>query len=157
GVILGALHLVLLKTLTNDGSASAARRTFLGWRFAIHGLVVVTTLTALLVVLFQRDGGDRQTRDTLVAILFVWLPLWALHIMLLNRDPRSVHTTEGRNPLLPRGVGLRSTAVRFLSFPGSAWERAVLEAPPPLAFGRQSLAGSAFPGGAWERELGQVV
>ena len=44
------------------------------------------------------------------------------------------------------------------SFPGSAWERAVWQAPPADSFhclncpdSRQSLEGSAFPGGAWER------
>jgi hypothetical protein len=41
------------------------------------------------------------------------------------------------------------------SFPGSAWERAALEAPPldlwQSAASRQSLAISAFPGRAWER------
>ena len=49
----------------------------------------------------------------------------------------------------------------WLSFPGSAWERTVFEAPPrsclllslPLAgrdLSRRSLHGSGFPGGAWE-------
>src|SRR5262249_25520480 len=37
----------------------------------------------------------------------------------------------------------------FLSFPGSAWERRVLQA---LRMARRSLASSSFPGRAWKRE-----
>src|SRR5262245_20059386 len=42
-------------------------------------------------------------------------------------------------------------AGRKTSFPGSAWERQVLQAVPALRSARQSLASGAFPGRAWER------
>ena len=50
-----------------------------------------------------------------------------------------------------------------LSFPGSAWERAVFEALPRVSCGAVFLGierggaspAAAFPGGAWEREVGE--
>jgi hypothetical protein len=39
------------------------------------------------------------------------------------------------------------------SFPGSAWERTVLEALPHLRYQREAEPrGNGFPGGAWEPE-----
>jgi hypothetical protein len=57
-------------------------------------------------------------------------------------------------PSPARGIGIYTS-----SFPGSAWERRVPQAPPAVCVfidpirrqSRQSLDVSAFPGGAWER------
>jgi len=83
GTLLALIHFVCIRGATNESRWPAARRLFLGWRFAIHGLVVVIAVTALIVVLFQKDFGDKTTRKTLYGVLLVWLPSWILHLALL--------------------------------------------------------------------------
>jgi hypothetical protein len=82
GLIFALLHLGLVKGMTNDRNP-ASRRIFAGWRMAIHGMVVLTTLTALLVVYFQRDMGDLRTRKALWGVMLVWIPSWILQIVLV--------------------------------------------------------------------------
>ena len=54
---------------------------------------------------------------------------------------------------LPRLLPRQSLGTRANSFPGSAWERSVLQAPAcSSALARRSLATSGFPGRAWEPE-----
>ncbi len=58
----------------------------------------------------------------------------------------------------PAAAGDHQYSLRRPSFPGSAWERTVLEALPPaprvnvaIRFREAEPRGRAFPGGAWER------
>lgn len=96
GVFFTVIHFVLIKAGTNDRDFPATRRLFVGWRFAIHGLVVMGAATLLLMVLFQRNRGDPEAQQTLVAILLVWTPSWLVHFFLLR-----VYTDQG---LKPRGA-----------------------------------------------------
>src|SRR5262249_1335065 len=50
----------LTRGLTNDNRWPATRRMFVGWRFAVHGLVVVFAFTALIVAIFQKDVTDPE-------------------------------------------------------------------------------------------------
>jgi hypothetical protein len=81
GAIVTLIHGLLLLG-TNDGQYRAARRAFTGTRFAISGIVVVVSLTALFAVLFQKDVQFRHVKPIL-AILLVWLPTWIVHMVLL--------------------------------------------------------------------------
>jgi hypothetical protein len=85
GLIFTLLHLGLVKSMTNDRNP-AARRMFMGWRMAIHGLVILSVITALLVIYFQKEFGGPGTlklRKSLWGVLLVWLPSWILHLVLL--------------------------------------------------------------------------
>src|SRR5262249_19701642 len=68
---------------------------------------------------------------------------------------------EGSLPTLLRIINppgsFESRLRTGLSFPGSAWERTVLQALPAPEMARRSLASSAFPGRAWEREIARGV
>ena len=82
GLVGSLLHLVLLVSFTNDRRWSAARRTFMGARFAVHGLVVMTCVTALVLILVQ-DNVEIQNPKALLAIMVVWVPSWIIHLVLL--------------------------------------------------------------------------
>jgi len=74
-----------LSMLTTRPFSSPMRRTFVGWRFAVHGLVVVLAFTALLIILFQpREPGTEEFRRFLIGTLIVWTPSWLLHFILLR-------------------------------------------------------------------------
>jgi hypothetical protein len=83
GIFIG-LHLVFLLALTGTRDLGAVRRMFVGWRFAIHGLVLMVAGTFLAILLFQKDEGQwNQQKQTLIGILIVWAPSWLLHLVLL--------------------------------------------------------------------------
>jgi hypothetical protein len=86
------LHLVLVKSMTNDSRSYAARRMFAGWRLAVHGLVVVFALAALMMVLFQKDFGDKELRKAFFGMLLVWFPSWVLHLVLVGFYSRQLYT-----------------------------------------------------------------
>jgi len=85
GLIFILIHFVCIITLTTDPFRSPARRTFLGWRFAIHGVVVLFALLMLFIVLFQRrERGNDEMRKMMIGILIVWVPSWFLHFVLFR-------------------------------------------------------------------------
>jgi hypothetical protein len=99
GMICAFLHLGLIKGMTDDRNPMA-RRIFAGWRLAIHGMVVVITITILLGVVFQKDfGGDsmKDFRKQLLGILLVWVPSWLLHLVLVGIYSRPLY--EPRRPI----------------------------------------------------------
>jgi hypothetical protein len=81
GAAFAFLHFILL-TGTDDRRNPIARRTFTGWRFAIHGLVVVSCVTTCLVIVLQKDF-KWQTVKGLLGVLLVWFPSWIVHLALL--------------------------------------------------------------------------
>jgi hypothetical protein len=81
GAAFAFLHLVLL-VLTNDDSKPVVRRTFTGWRFAIHGLVVLSSATAWMVIIAQKNSTWKDVKPY-AALLLVWFPSWVLHLILL--------------------------------------------------------------------------
>lgn len=83
GVLFVGLHFVLLKTLTDDRGPSMTRRTFLGWRFAINGIIAMFALTGLLIILFQK-GEQSEMRNTMIGMLLVWAPAWVIHFSLFR-------------------------------------------------------------------------
>jgi hypothetical protein len=80
-------YLMLIKSLTNDARWPAARRLFVGWRFAVNGLVVMGAFTALIIAIFQKDtgtGSEGEFVRSLIATLLIWLPGWGIHLILLH-------------------------------------------------------------------------
>jgi hypothetical protein len=90
GAVFALVHFVVIVTLTRERGPALARRTFLGWRFAVHGLVVLLALTGLLIVLFQKASAPTdEARRFFIGILIVWLPSWFLHFVLLRASSPS--------------------------------------------------------------------
>jgi hypothetical protein len=104
GGIFGLLHLVLLALLRGNRRWPAARRVFNGWRLAIHGLVLLSTFTALAVV-FLQENPQMQTVRTLVAILTVWVPAWVIDLFLLRLRSKRPRATVPTRPLSLRSPG----------------------------------------------------
>jgi hypothetical protein len=77
-------HALLIKGLTNEARFPMARRLFVGWRFAINGLVVMFAVTALIVAIFQNEPGSLRAVRSLIATLLIWLPGWGIHLVLLQ-------------------------------------------------------------------------
>jgi hypothetical protein len=90
GLVVTLLHLVLVKTMTDD-RAVATRRIFAGARLALHGMIVVIAFTALLVIVFQKDFGPKEVRKALFGVLLVWIPSWILHLVLVSFYSRRLY------------------------------------------------------------------
>jgi hypothetical protein len=90
GLLFAGLHFSLVLLLTRERRRpSPTRRMFLGCRFAVHGIVVLIALTGLLIVVFQRSDPGRdfiltELRNFFIGVLFVWLPSWGVHFVLLR-------------------------------------------------------------------------
>jgi hypothetical protein len=87
GGLFALIHFICILTLTDRPFSSPVRRMFIGWRFAIHGIIVMFAVTALMIVLFQKDvgfNGLSQFRRFLIGVLLVWAPSWFVHLVLLR-------------------------------------------------------------------------
>ena len=83
GTIFLAAHFALIRFMTNDARFPATRHVYNGWRFAISGLVVMFSLTALIVIMLQKDDLAELKRSAL-STLVVWCPAWLIDLSLLN-------------------------------------------------------------------------
>jgi hypothetical protein len=93
GVVFAAIHFFCLLTTATNPFTSPVRRTFLGCRLAVHGLIVMIAVTALLIGFFLRDGGGQggeQLRRGIFGVLMVWTPSWMVHLVLLRLGPMPV-------------------------------------------------------------------
>lgn len=86
GLLFVVIHWFYLVVATNNRRYPSAKRMFVGWRTAIHGVVVLLTITALLLIEFQEEVPDTMgdVVNSLVAILLVWAPSWFMHLALLR-------------------------------------------------------------------------
>jgi hypothetical protein len=88
GLLFAFVHFVLALILTNRHNWARVRRTFVGWRFAIRGIIVMICVTGIVVVFFQKkpfeDDNNFRTMKTFVAILIIWFPSWLLQLGLLK-------------------------------------------------------------------------
>jgi hypothetical protein len=83
GILFALVHFICILTLTTQPFTSPVRRTFVGARFGVHGLVVMMAATGLLISLFMRHSTGEERR-ALVGVLVVWSPSWLLHLVLLR-------------------------------------------------------------------------
>jgi hypothetical protein len=91
GIPTAVTHLVLILGMTNDRRYPDTRRIFVGWRLAIHSLVVLTAYTAMMLILFLKDRSvDLSDIQLPLALLIVWLPSWLIHLILLRVYQRAV-------------------------------------------------------------------
>jgi hypothetical protein len=83
GFVIAFFHLILILGFTNIRKHPAARRVFVGWRLAIHTVVVLVAFTALTIQLF-RESVEFEALKPLLGVLAVWTPSWILHMVLLH-------------------------------------------------------------------------
>lgn len=88
GTLLGLFELWLLHSRTNDRRWPAVRRSFVGSRTVVHGLVVTAALTGAFVIGFQEttDGSGEMKKNmltTCLGLLTVWGGSLAVHLSLL--------------------------------------------------------------------------
>jgi hypothetical protein len=83
GFVIGFFHLILILGFSNVRKHPEARRVFVGWRLAIHTLVVLGAFTGLTVQLFQ-EYVEFDRLKPLLAVMAVWTPSWILHMVLLH-------------------------------------------------------------------------
>jgi hypothetical protein len=83
GFALGLFHLVFILGFTNDRRFPAVKRVFVGWRLAIHSLVVLVTFTILVIQMFQKSIDFESVKQTF-GVLLVWGPSWLIHLILLR-------------------------------------------------------------------------
>lgn len=89
GLIIGGLHLWLVVVRTNDRRWPSTRRTFIGIRFIIAGLVYTVGLCGVLAMILV--GSDAQGGDegaVFIAMLMVWGGAWIIDLLLLLRSQR---------------------------------------------------------------------
>ncbi len=99
GFAIGLFHLVVILGFTNDRRYPAARRVFVGWRLAIHSLVVLVAFTALVMQLFQVDVGWEDMK-MLFGVLLVWGPSWLIHLLLMRMYGSVAAAPRLRRPTL---------------------------------------------------------
>lgn len=90
GVAFAVLHGIMLRHGTNSRTWPAAARFFTGWRFAIHGFVVIGASAWLASLLLQPDPKPFEARNLvaeteryLLGTLLTWGPSWLLHLGLV--------------------------------------------------------------------------
>jgi uncharacterized membrane protein len=97
GAVFAVIHFFCLLTTATNPFTSPVRRTFLGCRLAVHGLIVMTAVTALLIGFFLRDsGGGNHLRRVIFGVLMVWTPSWMVHLVLLRLGPVPVDRERER-------------------------------------------------------------
>jgi hypothetical protein len=83
GFVISFIHLTMILGFTNTFKWPEAGRVFVGWRFAIHSVVVMSVITTLMVILFQKNPNS-DAMASLAGILIVWMPSWVIHLFLLK-------------------------------------------------------------------------
>lgn len=99
GALFTFFHLLLILGYTNNRQFPEVRRVWVGWRFAIHSLIVLLCVTMLIFVVFMENSSERDMQFPL-ALLIVWGPSWFLHLILLKayRGSGSPPVTSTRKP-----------------------------------------------------------
>jgi hypothetical protein len=83
GFVISFIHLTMILGFTNTFKWPEAGRVFVGWRFAIHSVVIVIVITALMNVLFQKSPNN-DDMASLAGVLIIWMPSWVIHLFLLK-------------------------------------------------------------------------
>jgi len=83
GGLFAFVHLILLLGYTNNRRYPEVRRVWVGWRFAIHSMVVLLATTMVILVLFS-EVTDARNLQLPLSILLVWGPSWLIHLALLK-------------------------------------------------------------------------
>src|SRR5262249_6694551 len=85
GVLFSLVSVVLIKVGTNDARFPSVRRTFVGLRMAVSGLVVMIGVSFLVLLLFQKPVPEMRPFAYAVGLIAVWLPTTLIHVFLMKQ------------------------------------------------------------------------
>ena len=85
GVLFSLVALLLLRLGTNDPHYPSARRAFGGLRLVVGGFTVMSAVTLIIELLFQKDLGTTRPYAIGVGLLAIWFPASAVQLFLLKR------------------------------------------------------------------------
>ena len=85
GVLFSLLSILLIKAGTNDTRFPATRRTFVGLRLVVAGLIVMFAVTLVIELLFQKDLPSTRPYSVAIGLLIIWLPTTAIHMFLMKQ------------------------------------------------------------------------
>jgi hypothetical protein len=86
-ILMALVHFLLALALTDRPNWMRVRRTFAGWRFVIHGVVVAFAGTMLIITILQKDAFEPpgfRVIKALFAVLLLWVPCWLINLVLLK-------------------------------------------------------------------------
>jgi hypothetical protein len=92
GAIFTGAFYAVLRTATDDSSRPTAARTYAGVRLVVCALVVMSVFTGWLQDIFLNDSFFGRTGRTAAAVLLVWVPALAAHVVLMVIHARHRHT-----------------------------------------------------------------
>lgn len=81
GTIMGLIELWLIHSRTNDRRWPAVRRSFVGSRAVVHGIVVTAAMTGAFVVGFQ-EAGDGEVKKNLLTTCLGLLGVWGFSLVI---------------------------------------------------------------------------
>jgi hypothetical protein len=87
GLLAALVHFLVALVMTNRHNWARVRRTFAGWRFAIHGVIVLVCTSSLIVLVLQKkafEDDNFRAMKAFFAVLIIWFPSWLLHLGLLK-------------------------------------------------------------------------
>jgi len=99
GFAIGLFHFVIILGFTNDRRFPAARRVFVGWRLAVHSVVVLIAFTWLVIQVFQERVSWEELKP-MFGILLVWGPSWLIHLLLMRFYGGTASLPRIRRPTL---------------------------------------------------------
>ena len=97
GLIITAGHWWFLYMRTNDRQWPAVRRTFVGCRLIIHGIIICVALTGTMITLFMENPPEEASK-VFGGMLIVWFASWCVHFALMSlytkQDPSPGHAGQ---------------------------------------------------------------
>ena len=97
GLLFSLTAMLLLKMGTNDAEFPSAKRIFVGGRLTLIAIIVMITVTLLIVLFFQKEVPRKEPYEILTAILIVWGPALAVHIILMRMYAGQTYYVEKRS------------------------------------------------------------
>jgi hypothetical protein len=90
GLMFSFTLMLIIKYGTNDSEFPAAKRLFTGGRLALCGVVTMITVTAFIVLLFQKKAGAgteraiRSIYEIIFGVGLVWIPATIVHLVTMK-------------------------------------------------------------------------
>jgi hypothetical protein len=91
GLLFSLVIMVVIRVATNDAEFPAAKRIFVGGRLVLSGAMIMLAMTALIVLLFQKEAKEQNVEkgvtsafEIITAVAIVWLPSTILHIVQMK-------------------------------------------------------------------------
>jgi hypothetical protein len=130
GAIGAGVHALIL-FFCSDLHRQRIRRTFIGWRFAIHGVVLMFTVTLMIILFLQPEPLRPPVALPLrvvTATHLVWGSSWLLHLALLFDAARRTTSAESMSAVIEARKGTQPAKELIIAMPQTEY---VIEAAAP--------------------------